>query len=92
MTGKSFNHDLMRSTSFNAETGEKEQLKAFWDSSSWSKLEKGKGKLLDKSHSFIGSRTALPSTNEGAIVIVDPFSTGAHLAAAVCSSGIKCAR
>lgn len=29
---------------------------------------------------------------KGAIVIVDPFSTGAHLAAAVCAAGYKCAR
>jgi hypothetical protein len=32
-----------RSMSFNASTGESESLQAFWESSSWAKLERNKG-------------------------------------------------
>ncbi len=83
---------LVRGISFNAETGEKEQLKSFWESSSWAKLEKGRGRALERANSFIGSKSSSTSQSEGAIVVVDPFSTGTHLAAAVCEAGIKCAR
>eukprot|EP01034_Spumella_vulgaris_P037707 gene37707-46522_t len=43
---------------------------------------------MDRANSFVGSRSRTQSQNhegvrEGAIVIVDPFSTGAHLAAEV---------
>lgn len=77
--------------SFNAETGEKENLKSFWERSSWAKLEKQKGRNLSRANSFVGSRSS-QSEEKGAVIIVDPFSTGAHLAAAVCEKGFKCAR
>ena len=82
-----------RNNSFiNVDTGEKEDTKKLWESSSWAKLEQKKGKFMEKSLSFIGSRSAAPSKTEGAVVIVDPFSTGAHLASAVCDAGLKCIR
>lgn len=86
---------MVRTMSLNTETGEAETLKTIWGSSSWAKLEKSKGKGLERANSFVG-RSRGPSvstpTDGGAVVIVDPFSTGAHLAAAVCAAGYKCAR
>ena len=81
-------------------TGESTQLKGVWESSSWAKLEKQKGKMMEKANSFIGSRSLSsprPRSNSSsevqeAIVVVDPFSTGAHLAAAICGSGLLCDR
>lgn len=35
---------------------------------------------------------ALEASALGAVVIVDPFSTGAHLAAEVCRLGLNCVR
>jgi len=60
---------------------------------------------MDRANSFIGSATsslvaessmaAVSSDLENlanVVVVVDPFSTGAHLAAEVCRSGYKCCR
>ena len=46
---------------------------------------------MEKANSFIGSRGS-KSVENAAIIIVDPFSTGAHLALAVTNAGYKCAR
>ena len=46
---------------------------------------------MEKANSFIGSRGS-KSTENAAIIIVDPFSTGAHLALEVTKAGYKCAR
>ncbi len=79
--------------SFNAETGEKEDLKSLWENSTWSKLERQRGRSFSRANSFVGSRSAQVAAEEkGAVIIVDPFSTGAHLALAVCNAGFKCAR
>ena len=84
--------DGKKGSFINIETGEKEDIKNLWDSSSWAKLEQKRGKVMDKALSFIGSRSNPTTESSGAIVIVDPFSTGAHLASAVCKAGLKCAR
>lgn len=56
---------------------------------------------MDRSNSFVGPKSQLsfvgeqPNTVkelEGVVAVVDPFSTGAHLAAAVRAAGLKCAR
>lgn len=49
---------------------------------------------MDRSNSFVGHAAAAdnPKEGNGVIAIVDPFSTGAHLAAEVCKRGYKCAR
>ena len=85
------------SLEFNAETGEKESSQTLWEGSSWEKLGRSRGKTMDRANSFIGSRSVLQDIPEetetiGVVVIVDPFSTGAHLAAEVCKNGLKCAR
>ncbi len=49
---------------------------------------------MDRANSFVGQVATSESLKEGSgvIAIVDPFSTGAHLAAEVCKRGYKCAR
>lgn len=52
---------------------------------------------MDRAHSFVGQRpseeiTTVKEHDDKVIAIVDPFSTGAHLAAAVTKAGYKCAR
>ena len=47
---------------------------------------------MERANSFIGSRSQRAGPDAPAIVIVDPFSTGAHLAAAVTNAGYKCIR
>jgi len=77
--------------SFDAETGEPKNAHCLWDASSWSKLEKSRGKQLERSNSFFP--TPMEHIKEkGAIIIVDPFSTGAHIASEVCKAGHICAR
>jgi hypothetical protein len=86
---------LNRGMSFNADTGAKESSQDLWEGSSWGKFGRSRGKTMDRANSFVGSGTlgnqSIPSS-ESAIVIVDPFSTGAHLAAEVCKQGYKCVR
>jgi hypothetical protein len=98
-----------------------EEAAQMWEGSTWNKFEKSRGKFMDRSNSFIGSRSRtstsagkfkndafsfamirwylsvdtllyLEHEEKGCIVIVDPFSTGAHLASDVCKAGYKCAR
>ena len=94
---ETFSHkpSMTRGMSFNAETGAKESAQDLWEGSSWEKYSKSKGKTSDRSNSFVGYRSRNQSADhslDGAIVIVDPFSTGAHLAAEVCKEGYKCVR
>eukprot|EP01033_Poteriospumella_lacustris_P007536 gene7536-5418_t len=85
-------HMPARGMSFNAETGEKESSQALWEGSSWEKFGRSRGKTMDKANSFVGransfvgGRDTEPPLKEieGAVVIVDPFSTGAFLASEV---------
>lgn len=94
-------HMPARGMSFNAETGEKESSQALWEGSSWEKFGRSRGKTMDKANSFVGransfvgGRDTEPPLKEveGAVVIVDPFSTGAFLASEVRKRGVKCAR
>lgn len=82
------------SLEYNATTGEKMTSKTLWEESSWQKLGRSRGQTMDRANSFIGHRSrsqseAIPVV-QGAVVVVDPYSTGAHLAAAVCAAGYKC--
>ena len=83
--------------SFINEEGAVERSQSLWESSPWAKLEKKKGKILERSNSLVGSRSRATSTVEvdgrvAAVVIVDPFSTGAHLAVEIVNRGFKCVR
>ena len=80
---------MMRKLSFVGDTEDNPQ--SLWDGSAWNKLERARGKSMEKANSFIGSRGS-KSVENAAIIIVDPFSTGAHLALAVTNAGYKCAR
>jgi len=77
---------------------DRENSQSLWQESQWSKLEKSRGKLYDRSNSFfeVGrSRTNTIDVNSGkpqAVVVVDPFSTGAHLASEIVKLGFKCVR
>ncbi len=99
---KSFDKQgLVRGMSFNAETGEKKSSQFMWEGSSYEKHRKSRGISMDRANSFVGLNRAnsidergtasAAKTNE-AFAIVDPFSTGAHLAAEVCKRGYKCVR
>ena len=79
--------------SFNAETGEKESAQELWNGSSWVKMGRSRGMTMERANTFIGA--SIPeevSLRDEIVVIVDPFSTGAHLAAEVCKAGYRCAR
>ena len=80
---------MLRKLSFVGDTEDNPQ--SLWDGSAWNKLERARGKSMEKANSFIGSRGS-KSVENAAIIIVDPFSTGAHLALAVTNAGYKCAR
>ena len=81
------------SVAIDQETGEMGDEQAIWENATWSKHEKARGKLEHR-HSFVGrgDRSSSVDDVKSAVVIVDPFSTGAHLADLVCSSGYKCVR
>jgi hypothetical protein len=83
--------ELSRGMSFNEETGEKESQQSMWDAPSYKKT--GAASMMNRANSFVGTRersnSVVPS-KDGAVVVVDPFSTGAHLAAAVTAAGYKC--
>eukprot|EP00596_Hydrurales_sp_CCMP1899_P000255 CAMPEP_0119051766 /NCGR_PEP_ID=MMETSP1177-20130426/73276_1 /TAXON_ID=2985 /ORGANISM="Ochromonas sp, Strain CCMP1899" /LENGTH=963 /DNA_ID=CAMNT_0007031083 /DNA_START=116 /DNA_END=3007 /DNA_ORIENTATION=- len=82
---------ITRGISFQGESEESPQ--ALWEGSAWNKLEKSRGKMMERATSFIGTRgRSATQAARDAIVIVDPFSTGAHLAAAVCAAGYQCVR
>lgn len=80
------------SLAFNTETGERESSQVLWEESSWEKLGRNRGKSMDRSNVFVGTTPYTSASNTGAIVIVDPFSTGAHLAAEACRRGYLCVR
>ena len=82
---------IQRGISFNGETGEKEDSQAMWNNSSYMQAEKSRGRVLERANSFIGNAKSI-GTKDGAVAIVDPFSTGAHLALAVTRAGYKCVR
>jgi hypothetical protein len=93
---------------------------ALFETSTWSILEKSRGRRLSRGNSFIGdnsyksgSTPGSPSANrkikhsadaviagiekldiaknsDKAIAVVDPFTTGAHIAAGVCKLGYTC--
>lgn len=89
--------DNNRSIVVNQETGETESEQNLWDGSSWAKLQKSRGKMMERANSFVGeggtrSRSGTIEHKGKAIVIVDPFSTGIHLAKEVVEAGYKCAR
>ena len=46
---------------------------------------------MERANSFIGNAKSI-GTKDGAVAIVDPFSTGAHLALAITRAGYKCVR
>jgi hypothetical protein len=93
MENKRATNDIDRAELINSNSNSN-SFKVLWEGSSWNKLEKSRGKYTERTNSFIGSRERAASSLDvkGAIVIVDPFSTGAHLAAAVCAAGYRCAR
>ncbi len=84
------------------ETGEKESPFVLWDSAN-NKLDKTPLSKMDRANSFYGASSASKypepkeekvhaDIGEGAVAVVDPFSTGMHLAAAIVRSGVKCVR
>lgn len=81
--------------SFNAQTGEKESIQFLWENSSWGRFERSKGKVMERANTFVGpapsTTTRKPQVDE-AIAVVDPFSTGAHLAKQVSLAGYKVVR
>eukprot|EP01036_Dinobryon_divergens_P054273 gene54273-72528_t len=76
-----------KSISFKAQETEPEALQDLWDNSTWGQLQKSRGKHMDRANSFIGSKEKVDNDGLiGAIAVVDPCSTGAHIAAAVCKA------
>ena len=71
--------------SFNASTGEKESIQFLWENSAWGRMERAKGKVMERANTFVGPTQPHVQRDE-AIAVVDPFSTGAHLAAQVIMS------
>lgn len=47
---------------------------------------------MERANSFIGAASKSVSGGEKAIAVVDPFSTGAHVAATIVEKGFKCVR
>ena len=101
------NPKLGRRASFAADTGEAVNEQSVWESTSWSKFERARGRTMSRGNSFVYS-TSEPITKSpdrsrtrsqsfvtdvrDMIAVVDPFSTGAHLAAEISMQGLKCAR
>ena len=85
-----------KNLSFNAKTGEAEPCNSIWEQSAWSRLERSKGKVLARPNSFVGSRGPMKEENKAkqsmAVGVVDPFSTGAHLAADAAAMGYRVIR
>jgi hypothetical protein len=77
------------SLSFNTETGEPESSQTLWDEATFNRLGRNRGRMMDRSNSFIGGGNT-NENKETAVVVVDPFSTGAHVAAEICRLGYKC--
>ena len=81
------------SLEFNKDTGERESSQSLWEGSTWERLGRSRGRTLDRANSIIGYRSravseAIPVLDK-VIGIVDPFSTGAHLAAEAHKLGYK---
>lgn len=97
---------LQRHASFAADTGERVNEQSVWESTTWSKFERARGRTMSRGNSFVYSTSSRPDPSSPTrsrsqsiatdtrdmIVVVDPFSTGAHLAAEVSNRGLKCAR
>lgn len=97
---------LTRHSSFAANTGERVYEQSVWESTAWSKFERARGRTMSRGNSFVYSTSSRPDPSSPTrsrsqsiatdtrdmIVVVDPFSTGAHLAAEVSNRGLKCAR
>jgi hypothetical protein len=79
--------------SFNAKTGEKESAQPLWSNSVIGRMQRSRGLSIDAPLQF-APRIPGQSVDgdKGGIVIVDPFSTGAHLAATAASMGYKVVR
>lgn len=80
--------------SFNAQTGEKESIQFLWENSSWGRFERSKGKVMERANTFVGPTPSYSRKQQidEAIAVVDPFSTGAHLAKQVSLAGYKVVR
>lgn len=78
--------------SFNAQTGEKESAQPLWSNSAIGRLERSRGMSTENSLSFQPLEPGNQTTQEGGIVIIDPFSTGAHLASDAAKMGYKVVR
>lgn len=82
-----------KNMSFNAKTGEQESIQPMWENSTFNRMERSKGKVRERSLSFIGKEAERAGPDvperEEAIVVVDPFSTGAHLAKQCYEAGFK---
>jgi biotin carboxylase len=103
---------MQRHNSFIRDTGESTDEQSVWQSTTWSKFERARGRTMDRANSFVFATTQRTNSFIGdfmgsplrsrsqsfitdvrdMIVVVDPFSTGAHLAAEVSRQGVKCAR
>jgi hypothetical protein len=95
---------MNRAMSFNAETGEPESDHKLWEIQT--KFAKSKGKQMERSNSFVSSKnsptkprartmsTTDPNdpTYNSIVLVVDPFSTGSQLAAAIAQEGYKVGR
>lgn len=74
--------------------GEVESAQGLWENSPWGKMERGIGRL-ERGNSFVGGRAPADAgsgagsspSRDGLVAIVDPFSTGAHLAALAAKLG-----
>eukprot|EP00600_Ochromonadales_sp_CCMP1393_P003118 CAMPEP_0174978690 /NCGR_PEP_ID=MMETSP0004_2-20121128/14353_1 /TAXON_ID=420556 /ORGANISM="Ochromonas sp., Strain CCMP1393" /LENGTH=988 /DNA_ID=CAMNT_0016230109 /DNA_START=105 /DNA_END=3071 /DNA_ORIENTATION=+ len=92
--------NMSRAMSFNVDTGEKESAAELWEDSSWRKMARNRGQSMSRSNTFIGTDPAAATADaesahahlDEIVVVVDPFSTGAHLAAEINQRGYKCAR
>eukprot|EP00605_Chrysophyceae_sp_TOSAG23-4_P002260 GSChrysophyteH1.ASY1.ANO1.2504.1 assembled CDS len=85
-----------RSLSFATGTGQKADEQSIWESAEWVKMERSKGKMMDRSNSFVLTSGTRSRSNTASwidtSISIDPFSTGAHLANEVTKAGLKCAR
>lgn len=55
-----------------------------WENSAWGRMERAKGRVMERANTFVGpSAPHVLKQKDVAIAVVDPFSTGAHLAAQV---------
>ena len=91
MVSKSSSGDKLVDVYVNSITGDSENIQNTWEDTTFSKMNRG----LARGNSFVGFRSrSVTNADEknSVIVIVDPVSTGVHLAATVCAMGYRCAR